>query len=297
MPVNAIKLGFVGINVVKFDAMVAHYADFIGLPRSAASNDAIWLACGNEFHALSLHRAARSGYRYVGLQVAGEGPLTDVLASLGAEGVHAEIKSDVLPGVKSLVEITDPDGYAIYLYRDSAPAAQRFATVGAILPDKLGHVALFSQNPQAALKFYTENLGFRWSDWLLDIFVFMRCNADHHVLNFLKPPKPREGLFHVAFELRDWAHIGRACDALAIRGIPLVWGPGRHGTGHNLFTYHRDPDGNIVELFADLDRMSNEALGYFDARPYHRDNPQRPKVWGFEEAHLWGPEPPADLWD
>jgi catechol-2,3-dioxygenase len=297
MSVQAIKLGFLGMDVVRYDDMVAHYADFIGMARTEVSGDTAWLACGNEYHALSLRKADRPGYRYIGFQVLGEGPLADVAKELAAAGLKAEVKSDVLPGVPSLVEIADPDGFRVYLYRECAAAPARFSTMGSVQPDKLGHVALFSKNPQAALEFYTKNLGFRWSDWMLDIFVFMRCNADHHVLNFLKPPKSKQGLFHMAFELRDFGHIGQACDALSIRKVPIMWGPGRHATGHNIFLYHRDPDGNVVEFFTDLDRMSNEALGYFDPRPYHRDNPQRPKVWSFEEAHLWGPEPPADLWD
>ena len=40
-----------------------------------------------------------------------------------------------------------------------------------------------------------------------------------------------------------------AADLLASHGVKLIWGPGRHGVGHNMYTYHHDPDGNIVELF------------------------------------------------
>ena len=28
-----------------------------------------------------------------------------------------------------------------------------------------------------------------------------------------------------------------------------------------------------------MDQMKDEALGYFDPRPWHQDRPQRPKVW------------------
>jgi hypothetical protein len=42
-----------------------------------------------------------------------------------------------------------------------------------------------------------------------------------------------------------------ACDTLSLAGYKLLWGPGRHGIGHNLFTYHRAPNGLITELFAD----------------------------------------------
>src|ERR1044071_8356174 len=57
----------------------------------------------------------------------------------------------------------------------------------------------------------------------------------------------------------------------------LFSGPGRHGIGHNLFAYHRAPNGLITELFAELDQV-NEELGYFEPRPWHRDHPQKPKV-------------------
>ena len=86
-----------------------------------------------------------------------------------------------------------------------------------------------------------------------DFFVFMRCNADHHAINLLQSDK-RSGLFHVAFEMRDIAHLKEILDTLAARQIKLMWGPGRHGPGHNIFTYHRDPDGNIIEIFTELDR-------------------------------------------
>ena len=35
--------------------------------------------------------------------------------------------------------------------------------------------------------------------------------------------------------------------------------------------------------------MKDEALGYFDPRPWHQDRPQRPKVWGPETLrNYWG---------
>jgi hypothetical protein len=96
--------------------------------------------------------------------------------------------------------------------------------------------------------------------------------------------------------LRDWGHIQTACDFLSVNGFKLLWGPGRHGIGHNLFTYHRSPAGLITELYAELDRM-NEDLGYFEPRPWHRDHPQRPKVWARdpEASNLWGIMPTDEM--
>ena len=102
--------------------------------------------------------------------------------------------------------------------------------------------------------------------------------------------------FHTAFELRDWGHMHEACDFLSLRGYKLLWGPGRHGIGHNLFAYHRGPNGLITETFCELDRM-NEELGYFEPRPWHRDAPQRPKVWEKDPSasNLWGVMPGDEM--
>jgi hypothetical protein len=122
--------------------------------------------------------------------------------------------------------------------------------------------------------------------------VFLRCNADHHAANFIEAPNPGQ-VHHVAFELEDdFTHVQRAGDWLGKYDIPIIWGPGRHGPGHNIFTYHRDPDGNIVELFTQLDRMSNENQGYFDPRSWHERRPQRPMVWTAADRKKGGMEPP-----
>jgi hypothetical protein len=95
--------------------------------------------------------------------------------------------------------------------------------------------------------------------------------------------------------------VKQACDLLYHHDLDLIWGPGRHGPGHNIFTYHLNPDGFTVELFTELDTMSNEGNGYFDPRPWHRDRPQRPKVWdpaSIRSRNFWGlskPDEPKDI--
>ena len=165
---------------------------------------------------------------------------------------------------------------------------------GSVMPVKLGHLAYVTEDPQAIYQFYAKVLGFRLSDWIGDYFVFLRCGPDHHTVNFIRGPVAR--MHHMAFEVKDTSHLASACDLLGRKNLEIVWGPVRHGPGHNIFTYHRDPDGQIIELFAELDTMSDEELGYFDPRPWHRDHPQRPKVWrGGEASNLWGPLAPDNF--
>jgi len=295
--VNVIKLGFLGLNAVKTKELRHLYADVIGLPVSTDTGKDVYLACGTESYAISLHRSRTPGSRHIGFQVAGEGKLDDVVKDLKAQGAKASLKSDLFPGIKSCVQTEDPDGHTIYLYRQSKPVKGPLLLDG-VAPDKLGHIAFFVENAKKHTEFYTNVLGFRVSDWMEDFFVFLRCSADHHTMNFINH-KSRRDMFHVAFELRDFAAMGRGIDVMAMNGFALEWGVGRHGIGHNLFSYFRDADRNVVELFAELDRMSDETLGYFDPRPYHQDTPQRPKVWKRNPtaANIWGIMPPHGFED
>jgi catechol 2,3-dioxygenase-like lactoylglutathione lyase family enzyme len=145
------------------------------------------------------------------------------------------------------------------------------------MPIRFGHVAYRVNDPQKLTRFYTELLGFRVSDWIGDRFSFLRCGPDHHTVNFAR--YEQEALHHIAFEVENVPLLHKACDFLAKNKIQLVWGPGRHIVGHNVAAYHRNADNIRVELFCEMDLMKDEALGYFEPRPWHEDRPQRPKVW------------------
>ena len=77
---------------------------------------------------------------------------------------------------------------------------------------------------------------------------------------------------------------GSYCDGLIGHGLTLKWGPVRHGPGFNLATYVPDPAGGLVEVYADLLQIVDDA-GYF---PY--DWTSEPNA-----LNLWGPPAPDDF--
>jgi catechol 2,3-dioxygenase-like lactoylglutathione lyase family enzyme len=206
------------------------------------------------------------------------------------EGIKSGERSDAAPGIPSLLSFRDPNGTAIQIFSRCNDVSERQPATG-VGPLKLGHVAFFAPDPASISTFYQRVLGFRVSDWIDDFFVFMRCGPDHHSVNFLRGDVIR--VHHFAFELNDFSHMKNACDLLAQRGIPLVWGPLRFGPGHNVAVFHRNHDDQLVEFYVELDQMKDEELGYFEPRPWHRDKPQRPKVWPGNDSMIWGPPPPS----
>ena len=290
------KLGHITLVTPDIERQVDYYTGILGLALTDRSADRAYLASAVDHHSIVLQKGDEPSCAKLSFQVAPEADLRDFARQLDRIGVATKLASDTEPGIPGVLSMTDSKGTLVEVFAEREPSPQPYTGSG-IVPFKLGHVAYTAPDLQNSVDWYKEALGFRVSDWLGDMFAFMRCGPDHHTVNFLRGPQIR--MQHFAFELMDWAHVQRACDILARNGYPLLWGPGRHGIGHNIFVYHRTPDGHIVELFTELDRINDEELGYFEPRPWHHDRPQRPKVWvpDIRAANLWGVPPREHIMD
>ncbi|MDF0519311.1 VOC family protein [Bradyrhizobium yuanmingense] len=267
--------------------MLDYYRGVIGLGLVARDGDRIFLASDSEQLSLVIE-PGEAALTSIAFEISPEVEMEALSAALKRADLRPELRSDPLPGVSRLLSFVDPEGTRFELLQGwtPTPAQER---IGALAVTKLGHVALRTPDPLATSNFCADVMGLRVSDWVEDRFVFMRSGYEHHTLNFARAPV--RSLHHLAFELRGPSHMQQACDHLARNKLNILWGPVRHGPGHNTAVYHRNPDGHLVELFHDLDRMIDEELGYFDPRPWHRDRPQRPKVWVGLPRDVWGLPP------
>jgi catechol 2,3-dioxygenase-like lactoylglutathione lyase family enzyme len=133
---------------------------------------------------------------------------------------------------------------------------------------RLGHVVLQTTKYSEALDFYLDNLGMIVSDFLFypgqrargPAMSFIRCDrgstaADHHTLALALGPANR--YVHSAYQVCDLDALAAGGEYLTARGYFRSWGIGRHIQGSQLFDYWRDPDGFLVEHFADGDMFDN----------------------------------------
>ncbi|MFW0151503.1 VOC family protein [Mycobacterium sp. smrl_JER01] len=288
------KLGYVTFDTPDVARMAWYYSEVLDFTIVEQGEEYAYLTTGSDHHCVVIRRAEQSRSRSaVGYEVWGS--LTDAHRRLQDSGYQAKRRSDFAPGTPDVLVMSEPCTDAeLHLFEGQASSG---ADGRALLrPTKLGHVAAFTTELEQLQGFYQDLLGFRWSDTIGDFFVFLRCNADHHAANFLRSTA-RTGMHHVAYEMRDPNHLITMLDHLAKNDFRLHWGPGRHGPGHNLFTYHRDPDGNTVELFTQLDVIHDESKGYFEPRPWHEQCPQYPRTWEVDIAtiNMWGPVDDAEL--
>lgn len=288
--IQVTRIGHATFETPDLERQIEYFTDIVGLVLAERQNGRAFLATKLGDLAVTLHKGSEAKCAGISFQAAAATDFGDLRRGLEAEGVRCDLRNDPSPGIPQALTFADPKGTTIEVFTTATPLPRK--PNDGIGPIKLGHLAFCVAEPKAFADFYGRVLGFRVSDWIEDWFVFMRCGPDHHTVNFVQGKTTR--MHHIAFELKDWAQVQSACDFLGGRNIPIIWGPGRHGPGHNVFTYHRNPDDQIIELFTELDKMLDESLGYFDPRPWHRDRPQRPKVWAGMPRDIWGTPPTPD---
>ena len=61
------------------------------------------------------------------------------------------------------------------------------------------------------------------------------------------------GIDHHSYEVGNWENIKILCDYFSKNNVKIIWGPGRHGPGNNLFIFIEDLDKNWLEFSAELE--------------------------------------------
>jgi catechol 2,3-dioxygenase-like lactoylglutathione lyase family enzyme len=175
----------------------------------------------------------------------------------------------VVAGMNTLSDLADQDAHVFnfghQLQRTNA--TQRPGRAPAQV-QRLGHVVVQTTKYTEALNWYLDNLGMIVSDFLYysgqrergPVMSFIRCDrgsvpTDHHTLAMALGPANR--YVHSAYQVCDLDALAAGGEYLRDRGYFRSWGIGRHIQGSQLFDYWRDPDGFLVEHFADSDMFDD----------------------------------------
>ena len=277
------QLGYVALGVTDMQRSRAHYVDVMGLAETDRDRDAAYLSVGAAHHDIVLRPADEKSFLHLGYQLRVDTDLASFAREVGDFGLPAQRNSDSQPGISDLVEVEAPGSNLFQFYAETSAAGPGFPNQG-IAPLRLGHVAVVTPEAAKLRRFYEDFLGFHYTDDIGGVATFMTCNRDHHVVNVVGLPDSR--LHHIAFELADNGDHMKAADVLGSSGQPTLWGPSRHHAGHNLASYHYDPDRVMIELYTQMD-VYVPALGANEPRPWHSETPMRPKSWKPEQMTFW----------
>ena len=155
---------------------------------------------------------------------------------------------------------------------------------------KLGHSGFVVEDLDTEIGFYCRYFNFKPSDIVAgagrdENQIFMHIDlgktyTEHHSFIIAKPFGPLKlGPHHSAFEIEsiDTAFVGH--EHLTSKGYNSFWGVGRHIEGSQVFDYWYDPDGFMVEHYADGDLVNeNKEVAFVPAVAHHEMNNWGPPV-------------------
>lgn len=280
--VNVKHVSHVTLKTQNVEQQAHFYTNMVGLGETQRdSAGRVYLRCNANHHAVVLMPSAEKGLDHYALDVGDPAALEAAAMALSNAGISYETEESGKLGQGPSLRLHDPDGYVVELIGGMAQVDPTYGP-RAVQPRKLGHVTLLVDDCKRSAEFYSEVLGFRVSDWVDDIFLWMRCNPDHHGLAFAKTGAIK--MHHFALEVIDFSYLARQAEHLMQNGYVLLYGPGRHGPGQNRFEYFRDPEGNLVEFMCNLQQIWDDATYV-------------PRVWNSKErwVNMWGPDAPTDF--
>lgn len=305
------RLAHVGLWAGDVAAQTRFYRQTLGFNLRAteyhSSNEDVefedantFLSLGDEHHCLALFNDTRGGagngsipsgvsgrsrLHHISFEVDTDAELAALAVRLQKSGIEPSLRArDGNPEMGDTLWLSDPDGNAIEISvtpDDSLNLPAGGSNDGRrarLRPLALQHLAIRTPHMESMVDFYSETLGFDISDWLLRESVWLRCNSDHHTLILMQG---KQDVDSVGYSIATGAELLVWADYLSRQQRPILWGPGRHGAGNDLFLRFADAEGVHIEL-------SSELQQYFD-----RDVTTPPRLWHSRSSalNLWGVMP------
>lgn len=273
------QLSHLAVRSPDVDRSARYYCDVLGLTEHWRDGDQghIRLGWGTGQHALDLIRGTPE-LDHCAIEIPEPAELEALLRRIERGGVSIESRQADDGQPESFV-VADPDGRRLELHGRVNRAGEHAADSGR-RPVRLQHITFATPSLPVLLEFYVDVLGFRLSDRMGGVFAWLRCGAEHHTVAMVEGVSERM-VDHYSFDLDSWQDFKVWCDRLSERGVPIAWGPGRHGPGNNLFVMFDDPDGYHVELSSEMERYFDDVADY-EARSWDQS---------VKAVNLWGTVP------
>ena len=259
-----LRLGHVDVTVTDLDLATAYYTEVMGMIVAERDADSVYLKCWDEVdhHSLRLVYAPRIGMELMSFKVEREDDLSDLENAVNRYGFPVQrISRGESVGQGESIRFATPSGHTMELVHDiekvggllpKVNPAPFVTGVPGIAPPRMDHLLVTAEEVGEATTFYTNVLGFRVTEQLLDgnghqIGTWMERSFSPHDLAVVAGPNG--GLHHFAFWLDDWEAVRKAADTLAYNGIQIDVGPTRHGVTRGSTIYFFDPLGTRNEVF------------------------------------------------
>lgn len=290
-PFNITRASHIVLTVGDLVASRDFYVEVVGLVVSDEDSETVYLRGVEErsHHSLVLRKTgARPMCERIGFRAFGDEDLERAKHHFDAKGAAAQWVER--PHQGRTLHVSDASGIPLELCAtmESRPRLHvNYELHRGAAALRFDHFQILAPDVREASTFYTQ-LGFRISDYFTDdafgdylfgVFLYRKNNP--HDIVFLTRLGPQ--MHHFAYIVPESQNLFRACDVAGNIGFGdnIERGPGRHGQGHALYVYFRDPDGHRVEILPHPIQVMD-----IDDEPVHWEQKAR-FTWGLPPPRKW----------
>ncbi len=278
------QMGQLTLAVPDPDASAADLSSIVGLKVTNRTADAVFMSCNERRYELVYARGRRAGVLAIGLEAFNDAAFDEARRRVASEGFSVVAETPLWPGIARAFRFRTPFGPTFEIHTPVARELPARHVGPGSRPRRLEHVNIRVTDTHGFRDMLTGMLGMKISDRTAnDEIVWYRAwDGYHHTI----AAGSGSGLHHYAFDAYAFEDLVGIADTLSLKGRTMLWGPGRHGAGDNIFTYYVDPNGCVVETSVGMARIDSDDL----YEPRRWGPPSDPRL-----RNLWGPPSPPDF--
>jgi catechol 2,3-dioxygenase len=281
------RLGYVSLAVVDPERVAEDTVNILGARVVDRSNDRI-LMSANERHAeFILYKAAENKMRACGLEAPDAEAVEQVQRRCQAAGLAVVSRTPSLPCIEKSVTFVTTEGHVFEVHTPMPlDRPLRFHGPGA-RPKCIDHVNFTAVDPALWAKEMEASCGFFMSQRTTghEITWLRAADGRHHTIAAVKSANP--GVHHISWEFSAFEDFKKIGDSLIVENRRIIWGPGRHGAGDNLFLYYKNSADFLIECIAEMEVIRDDNMATRIADP--GENLSNWKV-----VNQWGTLPPIE---
>ncbi|KFI29958.1 glyoxalase [Haematobacter massiliensis] len=246
------RLGYVALNVTDPEAAAKDTCNIAGARISAREGERIMLTSNQRRAEMILYPAATNTLRRVGLEAVTPEAVDEVAVRARKAGLKILTDRPSLDCISKGVTFLTSEGHAIEVHTPM-PLDQPLRYHGpGVHPRFLDHVNFAARDPVTFSQELHAATGMLLTERTSGYEIMWMRAADgrHHTLAAVKG---NTGVHHISWEFKNFDGLKGIADELGVENRRLLWGPGRHGAGDNLFLYYVDRSGFLIECIAEME--------------------------------------------
>lgn len=281
------RLGYMTALAVDPERVAEDTANNVGARVVGRDGDDI-LMSSNQRHAEYIIRKADDNRHAVcGLEAISPDAIDEVKARCEKAGLEIITDRPSMDVIEKSITFATSEGHVFEVHTPMPHDRELRYPGPGLRPKCVDHVNFTAADPEKWAQEMHESCGFLLSERTSGHEISWMRGADgrHHTVAVVKSDEG--GLHHTSWEYNSFQDFKSLADSLIPEGRRLVWGPGRHGAGDNLFLYFVNAAGFLVECIAEMEVIHDD---YMEPRVVDPGE----NLSNYKVVNQWGALPPIE---